>query len=117
VNYFFKISLYDLEQFASFQVDPNTENPPGEEPNNGKGVLIDPGITFTPIESYLAQVVVAVAALATNPPIIITVNKYGPRYLFSILGMFGVAATALIPVSLDRIGMWGFYVCRAVQVR
>ena len=53
--------------------------------------------------------VVAAGALITNIPIVTLINWYGPRYLFTVVGLFGAVATALIPFAM-RMG-WAWSVC------
>lgn len=50
--------------------------------------------------------VVAAGALVSNIPIITLINWYGPRYLFTVVGLFGAVATALIPHAM-QLG-WGW---------
>lgn len=53
-----------------------------------------------------AMAVVAAGALVSNIPIITLINWYGPRYLFTVVGLFGAVATALIPHAM-QLG-WGW---------
>uniref|UniRef100_A0A915MQ98 Major facilitator superfamily (MFS) profile domain-containing protein n=1 Tax=Meloidogyne javanica TaxID=6303 RepID=A0A915MQ98_MELJA len=57
---------------------------------------------------------VAIGALITNIPIVTLINWYGPRYLFTAVGFFGAAATALIPYCMKMGWNW-FLLARALQ--
>uniref|UniRef100_A0A1I8BE68 MFS domain-containing protein n=1 Tax=Meloidogyne hapla TaxID=6305 RepID=A0A1I8BE68_MELHA len=52
---------------------------------------------FSNYEKSQAMAMVAIGALITNIPIVTLINWYGPRYLFTVVGFPGAAATALIP--------------------
>lgn len=61
---------------------------------------------FTNYEKSQAMGVVALGALIANIPIITLINWYGPRYIFTIVGLFGAFATALIPISMEMGFSW-----------
>uniref|UniRef100_A0A915NUS3 MFS domain-containing protein n=1 Tax=Meloidogyne floridensis TaxID=298350 RepID=A0A915NUS3_9BILA len=61
-----------------------------------------------------AMALVAIGALITNIPIVTLINWYGPRYLFTAVGFFGAAATALIPYCMKMGWNW-FLLARALQ--
>ncbi|KAI1698052.1 major facilitator superfamily domain-containing protein [Ditylenchus destructor] len=67
---------------------------------------------FTGSEKSQAIGVVAAGALIANPAIVILINRYGPRYLFTAVGLFGAIATALVPLALN----YGFNWFLAVRV-
>lgn len=72
--------------------------------------------------------VVAAGALITNIPIVTLINVciwhqnmnlfifqwYGPRYLFTAVGLFGAFATALIPYAM-KMG-WGWSAFWAILI-
>ncbi|KAL7079097.1 hypothetical protein ACQ4LE_001213 [Meloidogyne hapla] len=69
---------------------------------------------FSNYEKSQAMAMVAIGALITNIPIVTLINWYGPRYLFTVVGFFGAAATALIPYSMKMGWNW-FLIARALQ--
>lgn len=71
---------------------------------------------LTNSEKSQAMTMVAAGALVANIPIIVSINMYGPRYLFTAVGLFGAFATALIPAAM-RLGFVWFLLARAMQVR
>uniref|UniRef100_A0AC35FU57 Major facilitator superfamily (MFS) profile domain-containing protein n=1 Tax=Panagrolaimus sp. PS1159 TaxID=55785 RepID=A0AC35FU57_9BILA len=79
-----------------------------EEPSVGYG------IELTPHQKSYAMASVAIGALLANFPIIIFINKYGPRYLFTCVGLLGAAATATIPFAM-KMGFTYFLITRGIQ--
>jgi len=71
---------------------------------------------LTNSEKSQSMTMVAAGALVANIPIIVSINMYGPRYLFTAVGLFGAFATALIPAAM-RLGFGWFLLARAMQVR
>lgn len=61
---------------------------------------------FTNAEKSQAMAVVAAGALITNVPLITLINWYGPRYIFTAVGLFGAFATALIPFAMESGFKW-----------
>uniref|UniRef100_A0AC34F0A9 Major facilitator superfamily (MFS) profile domain-containing protein n=1 Tax=Panagrolaimus sp. ES5 TaxID=591445 RepID=A0AC34F0A9_9BILA len=72
------------------------------------------GIELTPHQKSFAMAAVAIGALIANFPIIILINKYGPRYLFAFVGLLGAGATATIPVAM-KMGYTYFLIARGLQ--
>uniref|UniRef100_A0AC35F0X2 Major facilitator superfamily (MFS) profile domain-containing protein n=1 Tax=Panagrolaimus sp. PS1159 TaxID=55785 RepID=A0AC35F0X2_9BILA len=58
--------------------------------------------------------VVAAGALIANLPIVTLINMYGPRYMFTAVGLFGAIATACVPLAL-RTGWYWFLFIRVLQ--
>ncbi|GMT17044.1 hypothetical protein PFISCL1PPCAC_8341, partial [Pristionchus fissidentatus] len=69
---------------------------------------------FTEMEDTMITVAVAVAALATNIPIIFVVGRDGVRFMFTVLGIMSGAATLAIPAAV-RSGLAWLLVCRCLQ--
>ncbi|KAI1705008.1 major facilitator superfamily domain-containing protein [Ditylenchus destructor] len=63
-------------------------------------------------EKDQAMGLAAVGALLANFPIVTIINYYGPRYVFTAVGLLGAFSTALIPTMLR----WGFYWFLAARV-
>ena len=61
-----------------------------------------------------AMAVVAAGALIANLPIVTLINMYGPRYIFTAVGLFGAVATFCIPFAL-RAGWYWFLFIRVLQ--
>ncbi|KAL3090910.1 hypothetical protein niasHS_007285 [Heterodera schachtii] len=61
---------------------------------------------FSNSEKSQAMAVVAAGALLSNIPIITLINWYGPRYLFTVVGLFGAVATALVPHAMELGWAW-----------
>ncbi|KAI1712510.1 major facilitator superfamily domain-containing protein [Ditylenchus destructor] len=69
---------------------------------------------FTSYEKSQAMAVVAAGALVANIPIVTLINWYGPRYLFTAVGLFGAIATALVPSAMNLGYNW-FLATRVLQ--
>ncbi|KAI1715204.1 major facilitator superfamily domain-containing protein [Ditylenchus destructor] len=69
---------------------------------------------FTSYEKSQAMAVVAAGALLANIPIVTLINWYGPRYLFTAVGLFGAIATALVPSAMNLGYNW-FLATRVMQ--
>uniref|UniRef100_A0A914YF59 Major facilitator superfamily (MFS) profile domain-containing protein n=1 Tax=Panagrolaimus superbus TaxID=310955 RepID=A0A914YF59_9BILA len=82
----------------------------------GSNDTTDPnwGIQLSNNAKSEAMAVVAVGALIANLPIVTLINMYGPRYMFTVVGLFGAVATACVPIAL-RTGWYWFLFIRVLQ--
>ncbi|PAV62931.1 hypothetical protein WR25_03847 [Diploscapter pachys] len=69
---------------------------------------------FTGSEKSIAISVVAAAALAGNLPVVLLINKFGIRTVFTVLGFLSGAVTFLIPFTIHH-GFGYLLVCRVLQ--
>ncbi|MCP9265726.1 Sialin [Dirofilaria immitis] len=60
---------------------------------------------FTPQQRTYLTSTVAAAALITNFPLVALVNRFGIRFLFTILGLLSSFATCILPMAIIR----GYY--------
>uniref|UniRef100_A0A915PIX0 Major facilitator superfamily (MFS) profile domain-containing protein n=1 Tax=Setaria digitata TaxID=48799 RepID=A0A915PIX0_9BILA len=95
----------------------NEENVTMERAEGGSLVSSMPGLEvrgplFTPQQRTYLTSAVAAAALVANFPLVSLVNRFGIRFIFTILGVLSSLATCLLPLAIIR----GYYFSLGARV-